>query len=440
MKRQRPRLAVVYDRGAASVGDVAVGLRDVADVVFVLPGTAHATKARPVCEQLGSVLDLSGDPAADARALAGLGVQGVLTFSDPMLRIAADLAASLKLPFHEPATALRLTDKVAQRRALRGAGIENVRSHPIADRDDWAAAVASVGLPAVVKPTWGEGSRCTYLIHEGDGVAEMVDRALAEAPPATGPRLILEEMLTGRTDVRYGDYVSVESLSTAEGAVHLAITGKFPLVAPFREPGQFWPAPVETDEAEEILRLTTRALKALGVVTGLSHVEIKLTPGGPRIIEVNGRLGGHINELSRRACGVDLVTLAGHQALGAETAVTPLRPSGVHYQHHTLAPVQPCRLLGIDGAAAVRRLPGVLGHRQFVRPDDDLPGGVMTQELDILWGQCPDHDAMSRSLEQALTLLSYRFRFADCERSLKAAELSAFGATPLTYSNGGSPR
>jgi hypothetical protein len=122
---------------------------------------------------------------------------------------------------------------------------------------------------------------------------------------------------------------------------------------------------------------------------------------------VNGRIGGHVNELAKSACGVDLPRLAALQALGEPVEVGEMCPATVHFQHHGLAPTRPCELMSIDGDQAVRRLPGICGYRPFVRMGEHLPGGVMTQPIDLLWGECDDHDAMSAAIRSALSVLSY---------------------------------
>ncbi|GAB2894314.1 hypothetical protein GCM10027074_72670 [Streptomyces deserti] len=423
----RPVIAVVYDKGAVAAGDIAVGLRDLADIVFVVAPTDHVARLAEVLGTLGAVLPLTGDPAADAAALRGYGPSALVTFSEPMLRTAARLTADLGLPFHDEDTARLLTDKVRQRRRLREAGVDEVRSHPLRAPADWPSAVAAVGLPAIVKPVRGEGSRNTHAVHDAAVAPALLAELFAAVRTSPGHEapLVVEELLVGRPGLPSGDYVSVESLCGPDGVVHLALTGKFPLAHPFREPGQYWPAQVSDAERREILDLTTRALMALGVRTGLTHTEIKLTPAGPRIIEVNGRVGGHINELSRRACGVDLVRLAGRQALGEDVEAGELRPERVHFQHHGLAPVAPCRFVAVHGRREVRQLDGISGYRTFVRPGDELPGGVMTHEMDILWGACDDHDAMTAVIAKALAVLTYEFEDADGIRRVPAASLLA---------------
>ena len=57
---------------------------------------------------------------------------------------------------------------------------------------------------------------------------------------------------------------------------------------------------------------------------GLTHTELKLTASGPRIIEINGRLTGHMNLTTRSTLGIDLVRLGGLLALGERPGTGPL--------------------------------------------------------------------------------------------------------------------
>ncbi|KAF0647471.1 MULTISPECIES: ATP-grasp domain-containing protein [Streptomyces] len=423
-----PRLAVVYDDGAVSPGELGVGLAGTADAVFLVPDSPHVAAMRPVLRQLGAVHGLTGDAARDAALVRRLAPDAITTFSELMIRTTAALAEAAQLPYHRPATALLLTDKTLQRAALRRAGVDDVRHASLASPADWPAALAAVGLPAVVKPVRGAGSRHTHPVYEEERAARLVAEVFAglpDAPPGV-PRLVVEELLTGRPSGPLGDYVSVESLCGADGVAHLAVSGKLPLVRPFREPGRYWPHHLAPAEERAVLDLVTRALGAVGVRHGLTHTEVKLTPAGPRIIEVNGRLGGHVNGLARTACGVDLVRAAALHALGRHPGVGRLRPGRVHFQHNGLAPTEPCRLLGVHGAARVRARDGVSGYRVFARVGQRLPGGVMTRELDVVWGIADDHDAMVRLIRGALGELSYEFGFADGPRTVAAADCGAW--------------
>ena len=249
--------------------------------------------------------------------VAGLGVEqilnelsppyrpdGIVTFLDANMVTFAQVAAVLELPFHSPATSMALTDKAEQRRVLNEAGLDVPRCvtiFPGQSREELAALEAEVGWPAVLKPRSAQGSRYTFFVEDNLRLLEL----LADLGPDR-PVMVLESYLRddpSRPGGPYADYVSVESV-VARGVVsHLAVTGRFPLAENFRETGFFIPAALSDEDQVEVLDLATSAIAALGVTTGCLHSEIKFTPDGPRLIEVNGRVGGGVPEMLGRAAG-----------------------------------------------------------------------------------------------------------------------------------------
>jgi hypothetical protein len=402
----RPTLAVVYERGAVSTPDLAA-LGDLATIAFLVPESAYTTRLRPVLDQLGPVVTLTGDTAADLARVRRLAPAGITTFSDAMLRVTARLAAGLGLPFHDVGTTLLLTDKSRQRGRLRDAGVDSVRCLPVTAPDEWWRGLAEVGLPAVVKPAFGGGSRDTHLVRDHSTAGRLFGE-LVEGRP--GPvELVVEEYLPGRDLLPFGDYVGVETLCLDGVIRHFAVTGKFPLVPPFREPGQFWPVPIGAGERAEVMALATAALRALGVRDGFTHTEIKLGPAGPRIIEVNGRLAGNLQQFALLECGVDLVRIGAQVALGQPVRLEPLRHSGFFFQYSVMGPTEPGRLEAVHGIRELRGTEGVAGYRSLVRPGDHLPGGVVTAPLDLLWGRAADSAGMFDVLDRALAPLRFEF-------------------------------
>jgi hypothetical protein len=398
------RLIVVYDAGSARTGEIASSLARLGRVTFAVPANAANPGLLTTMRGLADVVTLEGGVADQVRTLAALGPGAILTLSERMLRQTAALARGLGLPFHSPATAARLTDKLLQREALREAGVDGVRSRGLSDPAELPAALDAVGLPAIVKPRVSEGSRNTYLVSDRARAAALVADLLGR-----GEReLVVEELLLGRDCAPFGDYVSVESLVADGEVTHVAVSGKLPQVPPFRETGQFWPAALPEHERRAVADLARAALLALDVRVGVTHTEIKLTSGGPRIIEVNGRLGGFMNELSRPA-GLDLVEAAGRLALGQGVPSFALRDDAVFYLQLNLAPPVPCTLASIEGVRTVRSLPGVCSYRTLVRPGAAIAGGVHTNLLDLLVGQAPDHAAMMATVEAAMDALTFTF-------------------------------
>ncbi|MFB6815388.1 acetyl-CoA carboxylase biotin carboxylase subunit family protein [Streptomyces sp. NPDC056347] len=424
-----PRIAVVYERGAVTPAEIAVGLADLGTVLFAVPqsGSPHLALVQPLLQQLGEVVELTGDLETDLGRLRAHRPAAILTFSESRLRTAARLAAGLRLSFHDIETVRLLTDKVQQRARLREAGLDRVRCRGLCSAEEWPTALAEIGLPAVVKPVQGEGSRNTLLVRSAEEAEQLLPLVFAglDTTAWDEPVVVVEELLQGRPSGAFADYVSVESMCGPHGIAHFAVTGKFPLLPPFRETGiGFWPAAVGEGEQREILDLTTRALQALGVTLGLTHTEVKLTPDGPRIIEVNGRIGGQANLLYRHAHGVDLVRIAGLLALGESVAPPDLRSDGqVHFLCSVVGPTQPCTYVAVHGEAEVRALPGIAGYQLYTRPGERLAEGVMTRHLDAIWGRCADHEELTTLRRNALMALSHEFDFPFGRRRVPATEL-----------------
>ena len=403
----KPVLLVAYDQGSASPTEIAASLGGTVELVFVTLDSDRMRALLPVLSEFGQVVRASGDIAVDAAVLRGIKPSGLVTFSELTLRFAARLAAELGLPFNCLDTVHALTDKFEQRARLQAAGVDAVRCARMARAEDWWPAFAHVGMPAVVKPAMGVASKDTYLIANADAARHLY-KTLHEDLRA-GRCFVAEEFLRGRHSFPYADYVSVESLCSPGSPAHLAVTGNFPLQPPFRECGHFWPAPLSPTDRARVLDLATDALAALGVQSGITHTEVKLTEDGPRIIEVNGRLGGNLQDLALRSGSADLVLANGLSALGETVQVKLAEPSKVYFQYIYLAPTQPCRMTAAHGIRTMRKIPGITGYRATVRPGDWVGGGVGTNPIGQLYGVADDHESMLAVVGAALSELSFDF-------------------------------
>jgi biotin carboxylase len=428
VNRSRPLLAVCYDAGAVPAGEIGTGLADLGDIVFLTPRSSpHVDQLRPVIAQLGEVRTLHDSTAENVDLVRDLAPDAVLTFSERLIRPAAELAAAAGVPGQPLRTARLFTDKGLQRGVLAEAGVDRTRTHVLRSPQEWPAALRTVGLPAIVKPVTGWSSRDTYAVRTGEEAAAVHGQLHRIAAEGRWSPFILEEFLTGRPSEPFGDYVSVESVCTPAGISHFVVTGKTPVVPPFRGTGRIWPSHLPPAEEKEICELVTRALEAVGSVCGFTHTELKLTPDGPRIIEINGRISAHVNMMARDACGLDLVRVGGLMALGEEPWLPPFDFGGlVHYQFNNIAPLAACRVEAVHGAEAVRRLPGVSAYRTFVRPGDDLPGGSTTLTLDTISGVCDSHAAVVTAIAQARAALTFVLRFDDGVRHVTATELPRY--------------
>ncbi|HCT76816.1 MAG TPA: phosphoribosylglycinamide synthetase [Micromonosporaceae bacterium] len=265
----------------------------------------------------------TGDVDAMVKAAQDLeDISGVLCWDEARIPQAAEVAKALDLPGDPQATA-RCRDKHLTRQALAAAGVAQPQSIRVETVEQALAEADRLGYPVILKPT------DLALSH---GVLK-VDTA-AELPPAF-------EYISGikhagiagwRATILLEEFVSGEEISV-DTAVHRGEL--FPLCLAHKEIG-YPPYCIEVGhyvyaddpllQDPELLRLLRDTHKALGFTDGITHTEIMLTADGPKIIEVNGRLGGDmIPYLGFCASGVDTGLAASAVACDRAPEIQPDR-------------------------------------------------------------------------------------------------------------------
>jgi hypothetical protein len=408
----------MFEEGAVSPAEIVLSLTDWADVMLVVGTSPYATATRPFLDEIAETVAWDQPRAELLDHLRKWRADGITTYAERMVLPTAEVAAELGLPFYSVPTAHLLRDKFLQRQRLAEAGVQRTRSVSLAGLDQWRDVAAQVGFPLVVKPRMGEGSRYTHLVQS----IEQGEALLQDLWKSYSGVFVAEEFIAGKKRPPLGDYVSVESCVVDGRITHLGITGKFDILPPFREQGGFWPAPISEAERAGVLDLAHRAIAGLGVVTGMIHTEVKLTADGPHIIEVNGRIGGQINDMSTRASGIDIIVLGARIALGLNIDdLVVSEPSKVYFQYHNTPPLDARRLTGVRGAAAAKKVAGVTGYEIFLHPPASLDADVMTRWIDVVRGEARDHDEMVAVLDQANELLSFVYETASGEVTLPSA-------------------
>lgn len=319
-----PRLVVAHGTRSAPALQIAEAATELCELIWLIDESLgdNALTAR-LLRKLGKVVDTAGlSPGEIAGRLREHQPTGLITFRDEDVVTLAALAAELGLDYQTSEVALSLVDKLLQRQAFERAGLPTPRFWevpPGRDRAQLEELAAVVEYPAVLKPRSGSGGRYTVPLAD---TAALVSSVLALPPEAGADRgMFVEQYLAGGpVSAPFADYVSVESLVCRGRISHLALTGRFPLAEPFRETGFFIPALLPDSHRDAVLEAASVALSALGVRTGAFHTEIKLTPDGPRLLEVNGRLGGLVPEILSQASGEPVIRDAMRVALG-ETVV-----------------------------------------------------------------------------------------------------------------------
>lgn len=215
----------------------------------------------------------------------------------------AEVREKLGIEGMKPAVANRFRDKSEMKDVFRANDIPCAR-HTLAESADEAIAFADqVGFPVVVKPPAGAGSIATF---KADDEASLRD-AVASAAPRHGDPALIEEFIVG-------DEYSLETISINGKAVWHSLTHYYP--NPLDVVRNKWiqwcvVSPREVDDAryDDIREAGSKALQALGMETGLSHMEwFRRRDGSIAISEVAARPpGAQITTLNSRAHDIDFV-------------------------------------------------------------------------------------------------------------------------------------
>ena len=411
-QRTLPLVAVGYGPRCVPVMQLAEAAAGVCDLLWMIDGAQPGMpEMAELLQRFGPVVDLSGLGVAQmATLLSAYEPDALVTYLDTGMVAYAELAVALGLPFHSPATAAALTDKSRQRQVLAAAGLEMPPCHvvrPDQREGDLAQAESEVGWPAILKPRSAQGSRYTFLARDR---AELGRLLTALGPDR--PDMVLEGYLAdvpARAAASYAAYVSVESVVASGVISHLALTGRFPLAENFRETGFFIPAALEEGEQESVLALATAAIEALDIGIGCLHTEIKFTPGGPRIIEVNGRVGGGVPEMLERAAGIPLLEYTLRIGLGEEIRVNgPVATERIGYRFFLQPPAVSATVAAIDGIDKVSDFPGVdtISVHQGPGADLDWRDGTRNHIMAVV-GSAADYAelaAVNRLLLQEVTV------------------------------------
>jgi len=199
----------------------------------------------------------------------------------------AEVREALGIPGMDLATATQFRDKSRMKDVLRRAGLPCARHRLIREVADAWSFLEEVGYPVVVKPPDGAGAKATYQIEN----AEQMHQLLREAPPHPKRPLLAEEFIQGSE--HSFDAVSIDGKMVWHSLTHYLPT---PLDA-VRNPWIQWcvllPREIDHPRYDDIRTAAAASLRALGMVSGASHMEWFRRPNGTvAISEVGARPGG----------------------------------------------------------------------------------------------------------------------------------------------------
>lgn len=263
-----PPEMIQFTRGLAQVGARVWGVGDAPEEA--LPATVRASLAGYL--RVPAILD---EDDVTARVTAWLGsrrpdrIEGLW---EVVTHLAARLREQLGVPGMSTDTVLGFRDKVVMKQRVAAAGIRIPKTRRARRVAEVLAFAKEIGFPLVVKPIAGAGSADTWRVDNAAELTTVLDRMRHV------PEVSVEEFVSGQ------EY-TFETLCVDGKPLFTSVSMYVPntLVARQNE----WISPIilavrdpEADELRAGTKMGVEALRALGMGTGLTHMEWFLRPDG----------------------------------------------------------------------------------------------------------------------------------------------------------------
>ncbi|MDE1917156.1 MAG: ATP-grasp domain-containing protein [Sphingomonadales bacterium] len=263
----------------------------------------------------------------------------VLCLQDLRIVESAEIAQALGLRHLNPVTARLARDKAAVRRHLERHGLPQPACLEAEGAGQLLAAVASVGLPALIKPADGFGSQNVFALRTPADLDTLHQLAsLVAAGPGTyglgvmaGRRMLVERLIEGQL-------IGLDTMSAGGQHRLLAVNEKLMFAPPsFAMRGGCLSVNIGQFSALEAHAFAL--LDAIGFDHGAAHIEMILSTQGPVLVEINPRLvGARIARLLSAGLGrsvhADLI------ALHCDGRLPDAAPQGHHVANRWLG--APC--------------------------------------------------------------------------------------------------
>lgn len=239
----------------------------------------------------------------------------ILAATEKTIPIAGIARTVLGLPGMSAETAVAFTNKSAMKSRWEATGVRAAPSRRAFSVVQLRARAQELGLPVVVKPSFGAGGIGTTVVND---ISDIAEDDIAVAARRTG--LTVESLLPVGTEyhvdsvVREGEVVAAwvsAYFFPLGGADHRTTAGSYLL---------------QDGEVEYIHNFNERAVKAMGVRDGVTHFECFDVEGEMFAGEIACRpAGGGVSDVLKRARGVDLWEEFVRAGVGMELTSMPSR-------------------------------------------------------------------------------------------------------------------
>ncbi len=271
---------------------------DLADATYVEPITPEVLAKIIAAEKPDALLPTMGGQTALNAALT-LHKQGILSALGTELIGAKAEAIDMA------------EDRQLFREAMKRIGLETPRSKMAHNREDAAAALELVGLPAIIRPSFTLGGTGGGIAYNREEYFEIIEGGLDASPTN---QVLIEESVLG-----WKEFEMEVVRDKADNCIIIcSIENVDPMGVHTGDSITVAPALTLTDKEYQIMRNASIAvLREIGVETGGSNVQFAVNPEDGRlvVIEMNPRVS-RSSALASKATGFPIAKVAAKLAVG----------------------------------------------------------------------------------------------------------------------------
>ncbi len=339
--------------------------------------TEHGHAARypegVAVETVGSIRDVDEVLAAAWRIAGRYPIDGVLAPYEVGLPAAGYVRTVLGLAGPDLHTVTLFTNKHVMKQRLSRAGLDLMPFAGAHSDAQVRARAEEFGWPVVVKPAYGGGSK---------DVAVVADAAELDAWLAAGgglrpdnPTAVVERPAKILTEYHCDGVV-------ADGEVRFVVTSCYlePVLGSIGQGYGSYQLPPDHPGHLAVAELHATAVAALGLRSGVTHLEVFATPDGLRVSEIACRPGGGaIPAAIELRHGVNMLDACVRTSLGLpafpDSAPAPTHPDARYLGHCGLA-LRPGVITEMTSEQELAQLPGVLRVRLLHGVGDEIAGHI----------------------------------------------------------------
>ena len=332
------------------------------------------------------------------------GLKAVVGVDEESIVLAANLSKCLKVE-HNPVESVLLTkDKYLMRIELKKAGVNSPWFNCFSIHDSLIKNINKISFPCVIKPTFLSASRGVIRVNTikelANGIKTIKELlSLKEIRERGGEKsdwILVEEYIPGKE-------IAIEGIVSEGKLKVLAVFDKpEPLEGPtFEETIIVTPTSLSEKNQFSLFETAQNAVKALGIVKGPVHVEVRINSSGNYILECASRsIGGLCSKVLEFQGGMSLEELILRSYLGRNVEKSKLTGSA---RGVMMMPTEKMGILkemrGVDDALNVK---GVTDLKIIIKPGEKLePLPKGDRYIGFIFAEDKDQELVIKALKDA---------------------------------------